>query len=94
MLLSGEYSVSEFSDAYYMYQLEKVPDDALSEIENDFFSYLREQLDWTDANPDESSRRDGWKNEKEYIELVRSNMSSFLANEREWHKSYEKTWRE
>lgn len=44
-LLSGEYSVSEFSDAYYMYQLEEVPDDALSEAEDDFFSYVREQLD-------------------------------------------------
>lgn len=91
-LLSGEYSVSEFSDAYYMYQLEEVPDDALSEAEDDFFSYVREQLDWTDQNPDEASRKDGWKDEKEYIELVRRNLLSFLSDEDEWHKSYEDSW--
>jgi len=91
-LLSGEWNVPEFQENYYMYFLESVPFDSLSDSEQDFFSFLQEQLDWTDPNPDEESRRDGWRDEREYIELVRRNLTDFLADENKWHEAYKGSW--
>jgi hypothetical protein len=71
-LLSGEWTVPEFRDNYYNFFLEKIPDDALSEDDWEFFGAIQEKLDWTDPIPDPESQKDGWLNYGQYVDWVRS----------------------
>jgi hypothetical protein len=50
-LLREEWSVPEFRTHYYDFYLEKVPDDALSEADWEFFGALQEKLDRTEEKP-------------------------------------------
>lgn len=65
-LIDGSWDVPTFEKAYYDFYVSRVPDCALTDREHEFFGFLQERLDWTDAAPDVESRRYGWQNHVEY----------------------------
>ncbi len=50
-LLAGTWTVKESERAYYMFFIDEVPREALSEDEENFFADVQEKLDWTDPSP-------------------------------------------
>lgn len=77
-LLDGTWTVSEFRAHYYNFYVEEVPDEALSELDADFFGLIQEKLDWTDENPDPESRQYGWMDEPEFVKWVREYHDSYV----------------
>ena len=75
-LLNSEIDVSEFEKNYYLFFIETVPDNALSDEEFDFFGEIQEKLDFVSEQPSDEERSYGYINHKEYIELLRKKMSS------------------
>ena len=69
-LLSGQWSVPKFKAEFYMFYLEEVPGEVLSEDEWRFYSAILAGLDRTAAVPDLLSRQSGWLNYQQYIEWV------------------------
>ena len=76
-LLQGLWDVNMFRKKYYDYYLEEVPDDALTDIEADFFGGVQEKLDWVDASPDIESQNAGWLNHKQFVEWLNVQKSIF-----------------
>ena len=74
-LLNNEVTVPEFEDQYYFYFLNEVPDDALNDIDFEFFADIQEKLDWVSENPNEEERKYGWINHSEFIEWLKNKMS-------------------
>ena len=50
-LLAGAWTVDEFSHAYYDFWLDEVPRGVLSDDDEEFFSDVQENLDWTAPSP-------------------------------------------
>ncbi len=69
-LLSREYSVEEFREAYYMFFIDEVPEDALLEDTYDYFSDIQQKLDWVTEKPDEDERKYGWIDNEEFVKWV------------------------
>jgi hypothetical protein len=70
-LLSRDWSVENFRQAYYSFWLDQVPRDVLTEEDEEFFSSVQEQLDWTTREPALEGKQYGWLTEDEYVEWVR-----------------------
>ena len=80
-LIEGHWSVDEFEKNYYLYFIDIVPDNYLSEAEEiDFFGVIQEKLDWITLNPDQESREYGWISHVEYIEFVKNLVSQFIKD--------------
>jgi hypothetical protein len=76
-LLKKEITVPEFEDKYYLYFLDEIPDDALSDNDNEFFSEIQEKLDWVSEKPEEDERKYGWINYEEFIEWLKTKMENY-----------------
>lgn len=85
-LLSGQWSVPKFKAEFYMFYLEEVPGEVLSDDEWRFYSAIHEGLDRTAAAPGPLSRQSGWMNYQEYIEWVRHQLRQ-LVEKRRSHQS-------
>lgn len=70
-LLCGDWSVDDFRRAYYFFWVNEVPSGLLSEDEEEFFSGIQEQLDWTAPEPSPDEKHYGWLTEAEYIDWVK-----------------------
>lgn len=77
-LLCGQWSVPKFKAEFYMFYLEEVPGELLSEDEWRFYSAIHEGLDLTAAASDPLSRQSGWINYQEYIEWVWHQREQYL----------------
>lgn len=89
-LLSDEWTVPQFYDNYYLFELNEVPDNALNDDEMIFFGEVREELDWTTENLDEESRSYGWMDYKRYVQYVRKITQEFVKTGKcDWRKSSE-----
>ena len=71
----------EFEKRYYLYYVEEVPGEALTDRESEFFGYVQEKLDWTAEDPPLEDRRYGWINHAEYVEWVRHLRDCYLSGE-------------
>src|SRR5262245_4717562 len=80
-LVRGEGSVPEFERHYYRFYIEEVPDDALSDRDSEFFGTVHERLDWTDASPDNESRRHGWLDHEEYRHWVAQELIRYRSGQ-------------
>ena len=69
--LPGESEFAEFAQRYYDHCVDTVPGHALSDEQRQFFFAVQEKLDWTDADPDDESRRYGWITPREYVRWLR-----------------------
>ena len=78
-LVGGRWSVPEFEAQFYHYFLDEVPEDALSDRENEFISCLQENLDWTDAKVDQQSRGDGWGDHAQYVAWATRALEAFRS---------------
>lgn len=78
-LLAGDWTVEQFDRAYYDFELEEVPRESLSEDEDDFFSTVREKLDWTTPSPTEYEREHGWLTHEEFVDWVRLEQIRFMS---------------
>ena len=69
-LCAGDLSVPDFQAAYYHLQLETCCPE-MSAHERDYYSAIREQLDWTVPTPDPDDRGYGYLDEQGYRQFVR-----------------------
>src|SRR5262245_33819343 len=81
-LVRGEWSVPEFEKHYYLFYVEEVPDEALSDVDSSFFGSVQERLDWTHAEPDATSRGYGWLNHEEFRSWVVEELKRYRAAQR------------
>ena len=73
-VLSREWSVGRFREEYYPYFLDKVPTDALSEDDEDFFAAVQEKLDWTAESVTDEEHQFGWIDHTEFIQWLRTEL--------------------
>lgn len=78
-LLSKRLTVEQFEAKFYLYYVDEVPEDALSETEDDFFFSIQEKLDFTAEAPSQVDRSYGWIDHNDYVAFVRSEYEKFLA---------------
>lgn len=76
-LLQGKFSVKKFRENYYDYYLDDVSDESLTESESGFFGHVHEMLDWVDESPDRESRNNGWLDDQEFLEWLKSYKNDF-----------------
>lgn len=76
-LIENKMSVSEFEKEYYMFYVDKVPDNVLTDYDSDFFGYVQEKLDWVAEKPDDEERKYGWINYDEYVEWVKRQLKNY-----------------
>lgn len=77
-LINGLLTYQEFSECYYTYFLKNVTSKDLTKDENDFFSNIQEQFDWTVENPSNEDRSYGYMDWSEFIRYVRKILIIFL----------------
>ena len=80
-LLDRTWTVSEFHDHFYMFFVDEVPDNVLSDTDFSFFCEIHEKLDWTAEAPDSASRSDGWIDEVAYLNWIRKIYASYMKGE-------------
>jgi hypothetical protein len=80
-LISGRIDVPEFYQRFYIFYVDIVPGESLSDRESEYFGLVQENLDWTSANPDPESRSYGWVTHAEYVDWLRRLRDRFLAGE-------------
>jgi hypothetical protein len=80
-LISKKWSVLEFRSVFYMYVVETIPANALSEEDFEFFCDIQEKLDFTGENPEELERECGYLDYDEYVEWVKNQLEKYLKGE-------------
>ena len=63
-------SLSEFRSRFYFFYIDEVPENLLSENDQEYYSRIHEKLDWVDGQPTEEERAPGWIDESEYLTWV------------------------
>ena len=79
-LLDGTWTVSEFYDHFYMFFVDEVPDNVLSDTDFSFFCEIHEKLDSTAEAPDSASKSDGWIDEVAYLNWMVMNVDEIVRN--------------
>jgi hypothetical protein len=70
-LVVGAWTVEEFRREYHDFWLDDVPRGLLSDEDEEFFSDVQEQLDWTAPSPTEDEKQYGWLTHEEYVDWVK-----------------------
>ena len=74
-LLDDTWTVAEFHDHFYMFFVDEVPDNVLSDTDFSFFCEIHEKLDWTAEAPGSASRSDA------YLNWIRKIYASYMKGE-------------
>ena len=77
-LINGSWTVPEFEKQYYMFYIDQVPDEGLTDKEREFFGSVQEKLDYVVENPPTEDRQYGYINYAEYVEWLKKGMEDFL----------------
>ena len=73
--------MSEFYDHFYMFFVDEVSDNVLSDTDFSFFCEIHEKLDWTAEAPDSASKSDGWIDEVTHLDWIRKRYASYMKGE-------------
>jgi hypothetical protein len=80
-LVNGSIYVPAFELEFYQYYLTEVPQETLSDYDNEFFGFVQEKLDWTLEDPDAESRGDGFIDHQEYVVWVKNLLDRYKRGE-------------
>ena len=76
--LAGRATHDEFVANFYLFYLEEVPWEALTDYDHDFFALVQEKIEWTGDDPPEVDRKDGWMDREEYRDWLRQSLKEYL----------------
>ena len=76
-LTDGKWSVRKFRDCFYMFFVDEVPDDALTDAEHAFFGELQMQLDFVTSWPTKAERLSGFMSNREYVGWAANELTLF-----------------
>ncbi len=69
--INSEQSLDKFYDDYYLFFVDKIPEDALDNNQFKFFGTIQEKWDFVTEDPSEDDRKYGYINVEEYKTWIR-----------------------